>query len=387
MSLIYRRVTVWLGFGLIAAGLLVNRFTLAALSPDGSINGWRTNLIIVVFQLAMISYGVYAVRFQRGYVVEFCLVLASLWVAFLLLEVLWRVHLFGGATFSYDKMNSLQSVGEAGMLRASDRPGIVFELRPGLDQYFKLVEFRTNSVGMRDREHNLAKPPGALRIAVLGDSFTMASGVEIEKAYPALLESRFNQGSRAHVEVLNFGVGGYALIQYLAVIREKALAYDPDLIIIGFCPENDYQLPPIDFFERPFVPRPRVNVFWRSHVHQFIDDLRHSVPPAPVSPEESEYIQETFAAIGETAKAAGVPVVVAYLANRPSDVSLVRSLVTQSGLYFVNAGQAIMDGDLRDYSIYYPMDTHPNGTAHRAFADAIYDFLVTAGLPSDHAGG
>src|SRR5882762_5363970 len=49
-----------------------------------------------------------------------------------------------------------------------------FGLRPNAEGWWQ-QEGRTyvkiNSQGFRDREHSFAKPPGSLRIAVLGDSF------------------------------------------------------------------------------------------------------------------------------------------------------------------------------------------------------------------------
>ena len=45
-----------------------------------------------------------------------------------------------------------------------------------------------NSDGLRDDEHPKDRPEGAFRIAVLGDSFTLASHVEVDKTYWSILE-------------------------------------------------------------------------------------------------------------------------------------------------------------------------------------------------------
>src|SRR4051812_43064485 len=42
---------------------------------------------------------------------------------------------------------------------------------------------RINSQGFRDREHNVQKPPGTIRVAVLGDSFRAAEQVELEQTF------------------------------------------------------------------------------------------------------------------------------------------------------------------------------------------------------------
>ncbi|MFW6113083.1 MAG: SGNH/GDSL hydrolase family protein, partial [Thermodesulfobacteriota bacterium] len=70
-------------------------------------------------------------------------------------------------------------------------PVLGSKLRPGVEGYF-LKEggayVRINSDGLRDREHSLAKPPGTLRIAVLGDSFPEALHVNREEAFWAVME-------------------------------------------------------------------------------------------------------------------------------------------------------------------------------------------------------
>src|SRR3954469_3185924 len=50
-------------------------------------------------------------------------------------------------------------------------------LRPGAEGWQRaegVAYVKVNSQGLRDREHALAKPPGTVRIAILGDSFSEA---------------------------------------------------------------------------------------------------------------------------------------------------------------------------------------------------------------------
>lgn len=84
-----------------------------------------------------------------------------------------------------------------------------------------------NSFGMRDREYSLKKPRGVYRILVLGDSIT-----EWGK-WSDYLESALNE--EGNYEVLNCAVAGWNLFQYHEYIKHKALQYEPDMILIGFC--------------------------------------------------------------------------------------------------------------------------------------------------------
>lgn len=101
---------------------------------------------------------------------------------------------------------------------------------------------RINADGMRDRAHSLAKPPDALRIAVLGDSYAEAFQVPAEEAFWSVLERELGScpalAGRA-VEVLNFGVAGYGTAQELLMLRERAWRYQPDVVVLAFVTGND----------------------------------------------------------------------------------------------------------------------------------------------------
>jgi lysophospholipase L1-like esterase len=95
--------------------------------------------------------------------------------------------------------------------------------------------FRINSLGMRDKEYALEKPPGVARIAILGDSFTFGSGVRESATFAKVLEASLNaSGGGTRYEVMNFGVKGYDTAQELATLREVALPLDPDLIVVAY---------------------------------------------------------------------------------------------------------------------------------------------------------
>jgi len=96
--------------------------------------------------------------------------------------------------------------------------------------------YKTNSQGFRDREYPKIKPPNTFRVAVLGDSIIWGHNIELQDTFAKQLERILNtQGRNQSFEVLNFGVSGYSTQQEVEFYREKAKAYDPDMIIIGYC--------------------------------------------------------------------------------------------------------------------------------------------------------
>ena len=137
--------------------------------------------------------------------------------------------------------------------RRSDVPGLGYELAPTASG----EAGPTNSYGMRDREPLPAGAPGVLRIAVLGDSFTFGLGVSREEAYPSVLEALLLRAPETRgrpTDVLNFGVGGYSSADEALVLEHKALAWDPDLVIVGYVlndPQTDAQQPLQRYFAKP----------------------------------------------------------------------------------------------------------------------------------------
>jgi lysophospholipase L1-like esterase len=113
-----------------------------------------------------------------------------------------------------------------------------YELRPGVDETVgaNLVHIHINADGFRDNiDYPIMKPTGTFRIVVLGDSFTFAGKVALEDTFPKRLEAKLNQSDPSkNYEVLNFAVPGYDSQQEMLMLKERALAYQPDLVILGF---------------------------------------------------------------------------------------------------------------------------------------------------------
>ena len=109
------------------------------------------------------------------------------------------------------------------------------ELAPDTELPYKGALMKTNSRGMRDREYALEPQEGTYRIAMLGASYVMGSGVENDETFEAVLERELNdelpiEGVRAF-ELLNFSVGGYSPLQRTATLELAALAFSPDTAI------------------------------------------------------------------------------------------------------------------------------------------------------------
>lgn len=120
-------------------------------------------------------------------------------------------------------------------LRRNTRDFLGWELLPGATGDFKGEALTTNQFGFRDQEYAREKPEGTYRIAMLGSSYVMGSGVADGICFEAQLEQRLNAGNTGggpydHYEILNCAVGGYSVPQQLQVLQQKALPLEPDAI-------------------------------------------------------------------------------------------------------------------------------------------------------------
>ena len=103
---------------------------------------------------------------------------------------------------------------------------------------------RINSAGYHDQEHSVAKPPGVLRIAVLGSSYV--AGLMARRGFVSVLESALNclPSRKLKVETLNFGVDAYSAMQSYLTLNRDVWKYRPDIILFTLSdkdPLEDYR--------------------------------------------------------------------------------------------------------------------------------------------------
>jgi len=82
-------------------------------------------------------------------------------------------------------------------------------------------------------ETKLEAAPGVLRIAALGDSFTMGWGAEDDQTYPARLQVLLQQELGRPVEVLNAGVGGTGTGEQALYYRRWVARFHPEIVVLA----------------------------------------------------------------------------------------------------------------------------------------------------------
>jgi hypothetical protein len=109
-----------------------------------------------------------------------------------------------------------------------------YDLTPNTQAVVMGKTVTTNRWGMRDHDFSMEKPAGTKRIALMGPSFTMGSGVADSETYGAYLEPIMNAGAAPgqHFEVMNFGVAAYSLLHQMRMLDDRVYRFQPDVVVL-----------------------------------------------------------------------------------------------------------------------------------------------------------
>jgi hypothetical protein len=102
--------------------------------------------------------------------------------------------------------------------------------KPNADGVTVGAPWRSNEWGQRDQPYTKEKPPGVYRIAMLGASYTMGRGVAQDRDFESVFEDLLNEPGAASqpVEVLNFAVTSYSVLENALVAEQVIPEFQPD---------------------------------------------------------------------------------------------------------------------------------------------------------------
>jgi lysophospholipase L1-like esterase len=189
-------------------------------------------------------------RHRRSYLPEIALLLASVAVVFGLGEI--AVRALGVAPAWGPMVWVANTTGKVkprtvALLAYPSNPGGYFPLdlsKPEVRRYYEdlgvrhiddavasgspfAIEYRYNALGFRGPDPP-PRQPGVVRVAFLGDSFTLGWGVREEHAYPRRVEAALAGDPPA--TVINCGRAG-ADFPLMTSVFERCLAADPDVVV------------------------------------------------------------------------------------------------------------------------------------------------------------
>ncbi|MBK8977057.1 MAG: SGNH/GDSL hydrolase family protein [Planctomycetes bacterium] len=267
-----------------------------------------------------------------------------------------------------------------------------FHLRPGAHVEFLGATFDINADGFRTPPVEKHKPHGVYRIAVVGDSVPFGWGVPEPACFPRRLETLLNERDhpfgKERVEVLNLSGPGRGLGDYLLTVREYALGYEPDLIVIPFIFNDvplDETVPPE---QKP--PPPLHSVSWlrwswaARYLLSALNEVRGSVVKADyfigihTNERASEMCCFGFQLIQQAV--GSIPVVILdTVDDAPGQpIPKIAECTRTMGIPRVECYLDRREWDAR-WAIRPPVHTHPNAAAHDEYAHALLRWLETSG--------
>ncbi|HEY5998240.1 MAG TPA: SGNH/GDSL hydrolase family protein [bacterium] len=304
-------------------------------------------------------------------------------------------------------------------LLAADRGAAWFMSRPPKkfpDSRFSHERFLANSLGNRDFEYPVEKPPRTFRVIAIGDSFTYGRGASFDDVWSKRLERYlydYGNVKGQRYEVLNWGHPGVSTPFEVETLKKDARRYGADVIVLGYC-LNDAEEEVgkrSDFLSRlrqrtvhlDFEKGQGLNAWLYDHwalyrfVRQRIFNTERNRGHLAYYRElyRDDYVGwgDTRAAIAELGtfrRESGIPVVVMIFPLLSWDLDdrypfrgiharLHREL-KQAGLPFLDLLTAYRGLDHEVLEAVPYQDPHPSDVAHRIAAEEMYVFLTKRGL-------
>lgn len=115
-------------------------------------------------------------------------------------------------------------------------PDVSRVLQPRLEgREFAGAALDSNRFGLRERDYELPKPAGTVRVVLLGDSYVLGSGVEADARFGVHLErflrERTTLAPPPEIEVLHVGCSSWNLVAESAFLRRQLSLMQPDLVL------------------------------------------------------------------------------------------------------------------------------------------------------------
>jgi lysophospholipase L1-like esterase len=173
-------------------------------------------------------------------VASIALVLGGFLVAMAAVEILARLLFTDGTNFDVEMWRYAKD-----LKAVSPLPGVGHEHIPNRSGTYMGAEIKTNAHKLRDYDYDFVKPPGIVRILMLGDSITLGWGAPFDDITSKRLERRLNAGlATPRYQVINTGVGNYNTAMEVSYFVGEGYRYDPDIVVLNYF-INDAEPTPI----------------------------------------------------------------------------------------------------------------------------------------------
>jgi hypothetical protein len=271
------------------------------------------------------------------------------------------------------------------------KTGLYQGLKPYVDINFKNARLTTNQYGLRDKEYSLKRHENTVRIAIIGGSLEMGTGVENEEIFENLVEEKLNNdfGSDAQqFEIINFAISGLSSIRNTEKLHRDVLKFEPQYVIVNIHNEEIFHfqktLRLIKNIQEDSIQIENLRMIspWFIEFEHFLQ--KESIAYNPDQPDEvkishgKKIMEWTFRHMKHTCDSnncefilAIVPGIQRKSENYPIIDDIIKSTATKT-FDLRNAYQGYSPDELSITS----WDNHPNPLGHKLIAKQYYIELV-----------
>lgn len=254
------------------------------------------------------------------------------------------------------------------------------ELRPNFRTSLKDRTFSTNRWGLRDRDYEEVPPAGAFRVALLGSSVVVGSGVADSENFESLLEERLNRehagAPHDRYEILNFAVGGYGPLEQVVTVEKKVLASQPDALLYT-AHDSDEERAVSHLakavYRRVSIPYAEL----RDIAAVAADAPSEDAAAARLKPFGRDIVSWAYRQIASRCVSSGIRPVWMFLPAphlERNKIGYLKQLAQDAGFQAFDFSNVFANHDLSRLTV-SEVDYHPNPQGHRVLADRLYEVL------------
>ncbi|MBR9919611.1 MAG: hypothetical protein GYB31_02155 [Bacteroidetes bacterium] len=289
------------------------------------------------------------------------------------------------STFAAEQMGWPADWAPFSQTGASQRTGdwMGNKMLPNKSVLFKGKRLTTNQWGFRDQYYAKAKPDNTFRMALLGGSYVMGSGVHDSEVFDQICEQKLNADNPwdLRFEMLNFAVPSYHLLHQVKQFETSVTEFEPDaalffthgldlnksLQVVNSCYMDTMEVS-LDFVgeimqEAGFAPGQKIS-FDKTLFEKLNQDL----------------VEAGYKRISEICKAQNIsPVLVYWPRTRreanEENLDLIFELAQKHGFTILDLSNT-WDGYKESELIIGQYDNHPNAKGQQIFGEKLYQGLL-----------
>lgn len=259
-------------------------------------------------------------------------------------------------------------------------------IKPNEQVIFKRSLLTSNDYGLRDKNYALEKRTNDLRIALLGGSMEMGSGVKDDETFENILELALNKQqvfpSYDSIEIINFAISGLHMPQHVAIAERRVKPFGPDVLI--YTAHRNELNRATRTFGQTIAKKSRVNaypfLYNLSDALSLEEGMDDEEMMRRLLPYREKLYQWGVKRILAVCEENNILPIYLYLPapgdeeNEEERIAL-REVINTTPFYFID--KADLFGDLNPLELTLAeYDQHPNAVGHQRIAEVLFELFT-----------